>query len=91
MSPATREIFFFSWAIRPADPVLGALGHQHDARAADQAVHHVELGRAGDALGQPPVALELLLQQPAGGAGLALGLAVHRGLRAAAEDEHARR
>ena len=72
----------------PAHPVLRALADEHDAGAPDQSVDGIELGGAGDGLGEAPVTAQLLLQHPPGRAGLSLGLGEHRALRAAAEHEH---
>ena len=71
------------------DAVRGALGDQDDARPADHAVHGVEVRGARDARGDPPRAPHVL-QRPARGARLALGLGVHRPLHPPAEDAHRR-
>ncbi|MFT3881764.1 MAG: hypothetical protein QM703_19160 [Gemmatales bacterium] len=52
----------------------------------DHAVHGVEVGGAGDGLLDTPLAAHVA-QRPAGGAGLALGLLVHRTGDAAPEDD----
>ncbi len=71
-------------------PVRRALTDEDDPGTTDQAVHRVERGGARHTGRHPPVALELLLEQPTGGAGLALGLGEHRGLRPSAEHQHRR-
>ena len=86
MSPTTRAIFFFSWASRPRTRAGTPSADQDDARAAEHPVDGVHLLGAGDAGGDPPVAAHAL-EDPRGGAGLALDLAVGRALRAPAEDD----
>ncbi len=86
MSPTRRAVRFFSWAssglTRAAEPSPTKI----TPGPADHAVHGVEVPGRGDARGDPPLAAQVV-QRPRRRAGLALGLAVDRLLRAPAEDD----